>query len=135
MRTLHRHVAALRELEQAAERGAPRDGETAPGEGDERSRSGRSGGRIVFPLQVVFLLSAPGIDFAGGEFVLTEQRPRTQSRAEVVGLAQGGGVVFAVNQRLAKGARGVYRVAMRHGVSCLRSGRRFTLGVIFHDAT
>jgi hypothetical protein len=91
-------------------------------------------GDLFFPLQVAFLLSAPGADFTGGEFVLTEQRPRMQSRAEVVPLAQGEGVIFAVNQRPVQGSRGTYRVAMRHGVSRLHSGNRFTLGVIFHDA-
>jgi hypothetical protein len=92
-------------------------------------------GEHVFPLQVAFLLDRPGIDFAGGEFVLTEQRPRMQSRAEVVPLAQGEGVVFPVRHRPVQGARGTYRVNMRHGVSRLRSGSRHTLGVIFHDAT
>ena len=92
-------------------------------------------GDLFFPLQVAFLLSAPGEDFTGGEFVLTEQRPRMQSRAEVVSLSQGEGVIFAVNQRPVQGTRGAYRVVMRHGVSRLRSGRRLTLGVIFHDAT
>ena len=91
-------------------------------------------GEHVFPLQVAVLLSAPGEDFCGGEFVLTEQRPRMQSRADVVPLAKGDAVVFAVNVRPVKGARGEYRVAMRHGVSAIRSGRRHTLGVIFHDA-
>ncbi len=91
-------------------------------------------GEHVFPLQVAFLLSRPGVDFAGGEFVLTEQRPRMQSRVEVVPLAQGEGVVFPVHRRPVKGARGLYRVNMRHGVSRLRSGRRHTLGIIFHDA-
>lgn len=91
-------------------------------------------GDLHFPLQVAFLLSDPGADFDGGEFVLTEQRPRMQSRAEVVPLRRGEGVVFAVNQRPMRGVRGVYRVAMRHGVSRIRSGRRHTLGVIFHDA-
>ena len=91
-------------------------------------------GDLVFPLQVAVLLSRPGVDFTGGEFVLTEQRPRMQSRAEVVPLEQGRAVIFAVNQRPVRGTRGVYRVAMRHGVSRLRSGSRFTLGVIFHDA-
>ena len=91
-------------------------------------------GDLHFPLQVAFLLSRPGEDFEGGEFVLTEQRPRMQSRAEVVTLRQGEGVIFAVNQRPVQGARGPYRVTMRHGVSRLRSGRRHTLGIIFHDA-
>lgn len=92
-------------------------------------------GEHFFPLQAAVLLSAPGNDFEGGEFVLTEQRPRMQSRAAVVPLAKGDAVVFAVNARPVKGARGDYRVAMRHGVSEIRSGRRHTLGVIFHDAT
>ncbi len=91
-------------------------------------------GELHFPLQVAVLLSRPGKDFTGGEFVLTEQRPRMQSRAEIVPLGQGEGVVFAVNQRPVQGARGTYRVTMRHGVCRLRSGRRHTLGVIFHDA-
>ena len=91
-------------------------------------------GDLHFPLQVAFLLSRPGEDFTGGEFVLTEQRPRMQSRAEVVGLRQGEGVIFAVNQRPVQGTRGVYRVTMRHGVSRLKTGQRHTLGVIFHDA-
>ncbi|MGJ5095032.1 2OG-Fe(II) oxygenase [Bradyrhizobium oligotrophicum] len=91
-------------------------------------------GEHVFPLQVAILLSEPGRDFDGGEFVLTEQRPRMQSRAEVVPLRQGDAVVFAVHNRPVQGTRGSYRVNMRHGVSRLRSGRRHTLGVIFHDA-
>jgi hypothetical protein len=91
-------------------------------------------GAEVFPLQVAILLSAPGMDFAGGEFVLTEQRPRQQSRVEVVPLAQGDAVAFAVHQRPVRGARGVYRVNMRHGVSRIQRGARYTLGVIFHDA-
>ncbi len=92
-------------------------------------------GALVFPLQVAILLSAPGRDFSGGEFVLTEQRPRMQSRAEVVSLGQGDGVIFAVRERPVHGTRGPYRVALRHGVSRIRSGERFTLGIIFHDAT
>jgi hypothetical protein len=91
-------------------------------------------GELVFPLQVAFLLSRPAEDFTGGEFMLTEQRPRQQSRGEVVSLQQGEGVVFAVNHRPVRGKRGVYRSAMRHGVSRLKSGQRFTLGIIFHDA-
>jgi hypothetical protein len=91
-------------------------------------------GEYVFPLQVAFLLSRPGADFSGGEFVLTEQRPRMQSRAEVVPLEQGNGVIFPVHHRPVEGVRGVYRVTMRHGVSRLRSGRRHTAGIIFHDA-
>jgi hypothetical protein len=92
-------------------------------------------GEHVFPLQVAFLLSRPGEDFSGGEFVLTEQRPRMQSRAEVVPLRQGEGVIFPVHHRPVKGTRGTYRVNMRHGVSRLREGQRHTVGVIFHDAT
>ena len=88
----------------------------------------------VFPLQLAILLSEPGRDFHGGEFVMTEQRPRMQSRAEVVPLRQGDGVVFAVHNRPVRGTRGVYRVNLRHGVSRIRSGQRHTLGVIFHDA-
>ena len=91
-------------------------------------------GEHVFPLQLAVLLSAPGDDFTGGEFLLTEQRPRMQSRAAVVPLGKGDAVVFAVNTRPVKGARGDYRVAMRHGVSALRTGQRRTLGLIFHDA-
>jgi hypothetical protein len=90
-------------------------------------------GENVFPLQVAFLLSVPGRDFTGGEFVLTEQRPRMQSRAEVVGLKQGDCVIFAVHHRPVQGTRGPYRVNLRHGVSRLRSGHRNTLGIIFHD--
>jgi len=90
-------------------------------------------GELVFPLQVAFLLSRPGEDFSGGEFVLTEQRPRMQSRAEVVPLTQGEGVIFPVHHRPVQGTRGAYRVTMRHGVSRLRSGKRHTLGIIFHD--
>lgn len=91
-------------------------------------------GEHVFPLQLAVLLSAPGDDFTGGEFLLTEQRPRMQSRAAVVPLGKGDAVVFAVNARPVQGARGDYRVAMRHGVSALRTGQRRTLGLIFHDA-
>jgi len=92
-------------------------------------------GEQVFPLQAAFLLSEPGRDFEGGEFVLTEQRPRMQSRAEVAPLRQGEGVIFAVHHRPVRGTRGTYRVNMRHGVSRVRGGRRHTLGIIFHDAT
>ena len=91
-------------------------------------------GEHVFPLQITILLSKPGKDFTGGEFVMTEQRPRMQSRAEVVPLDQGDAVVFAVRHRPLQGARGIYRVNLRHGVSRLRSGHRKTLGIIFHDA-
>jgi uncharacterized protein len=92
-------------------------------------------GEHVFPFQVTILLSEPGRDFTGGEFVLTEQRPRMQSRAEVVPLRQGDAVVFTVNHRPVQGTRGFYRVNMRHGVSRVRSGHRHTVGIIFHDAT
>src|SRR5207249_1970465 len=92
-------------------------------------------GEHVFPLQMTILLSEPEHDFTGGEFVLTEQRPRMQSRAEVVPLRQGDAVVFAVHHRPVHGTRGTYRVNLRHGVSRLRSGHRHTVGVIFHDAT
>jgi hypothetical protein len=91
-------------------------------------------GEHVFPLQAVFLLSAPDAEFTGGELVLTEQRPRMQSRVEVVPLAKGDGAIFAVHQRPRRGSRGYYRVTMRHGASRIRSGRRYTAGVIFHDA-
>jgi len=91
-------------------------------------------GEHVFPLQVAILLSRPGADFGGGEFVMTEQRPRMQSRPEVVPLEQGDGVIFAVSHRPVQGTRGTYRVNLRHGVSRVRSGMRHTLGVIFHDA-
>ena len=92
-------------------------------------------GEHVFPLQLAVLLSRPQDDFTGGEFVLTEQRPRMQSRAEVVPLVQGDAVIFPVAQRPVNGTRGSYRVNMRHGVSRLRSGMRHTLGIIFHDAS
>jgi hypothetical protein len=91
-------------------------------------------GEHLFPLQIAVLLSQPGRDFSGGEFVLTEQRPRMQSRADVVPLQQGDAVAFAVHQRPVQGTRSAYRVQLRHGVSRLRGGNRFTLGVIFHDA-
>ena len=91
-------------------------------------------GELAFPLQLAVLLSRPGEDFTGGEFLLTEQRPRRQSRGEVVPLQQGDAVVFAVHHRPAMGTRGYHRVNQRHGVSTVRGGQRFTLGVIFHDA-
>jgi hypothetical protein len=91
-------------------------------------------GEHVFPLQVTILLSEPGRDFTGGEFVMTEQRPRMQSRAEVVPLRQGDAVIFAVRSRPVQGSRGIYRVNLRHGVSRIRSGQRHTVGIIFHDA-
>jgi len=91
-------------------------------------------GAHVFPIQLVILLSEPGTDFTGGEFVMTEQRPRMQSRAEVVPLSLGHGALFTVNDRPKAGSRGDYRVKMRHGVSRVRSGERYTTGIIFHDA-
>jgi hypothetical protein len=127
------HAAFLERCHQA--------GQTRPtpllleyGEGDYNCLHQDVYGEHVFPLQVAFLLSMPERDFTGGEFVLTEQRPRMQSRAEVVPLRQGDGVIFPVHHRPVSGVRGYYRVNMRHGVSRLRSGSRHTLGVIFHDA-
>lgn len=105
------------------------------GEGDYNCLHQDLYGEHVFPLQLAVLLSRPQEDFTGGEFVLTEQRPRMQSRAEVVPLAQGDAVLFPVAQRPVHGTRGSYRVNMRHGVSRLRSGARHTLGIIFHDAS
>src|SRR5206468_5510370 len=105
------------------------------GEGDYNCLHQDLYGEHVFPLQVAILLSRPGVDFQGGEFVLTEQRPRMQTRPQVLDLRQGDAAVFAVHQRPVAGTRGVYRVNMRHGVSKLRAGQRFTLGIIFHDAT
>src|SRR5712671_4409767 len=104
------------------------------GEGDYNCLHQDLYGEHVFPIQVAVLLSDPAADFTGGEFVLTEQRPRMQSRAEVVDLKQGDAVAFAVHHRPVHGTRGFYRVNLRHGVSRLRSGHRHTLGVIFHDA-
>jgi hypothetical protein len=104
------------------------------GEGDYNCLHQDIYGEHVFPLQVAILLSAPGKDFSGGEFVLTEQRPRMQSRAEVAPLRQGDGVIFPVHHRPVQGTRGIYKVNLRHGVSRVRSGRRHTLGIIFHDA-
>ncbi|HEX9447064.1 MAG TPA: 2OG-Fe(II) oxygenase [Dongiaceae bacterium] len=91
-------------------------------------------GALIFPLQIAILLSQPGTDFEGGEFILTEQRPRRQSRASVVPLTQGDAVIFPVRDRPINGSRGIYRAQMRHGVSEIRAGQRFTLGLIFHDA-
>jgi hypothetical protein len=118
-----------------------RAGQTRPtplllqyGEGDYNCLHQDLYGEHVFPLQVAFLLSAPARDFTGGEFVLAEQRPRMQSRAEVVPLTQGDGVIFPVHHRPVQGTRGWYRVTLRHGVSRVRSGQRHTLAIIFHDA-
>ena len=104
------------------------------GEGDYNCLHQDLYGDLAFPLQVAILLSEPGTDFTGGEFVLAEQRPRMQSRPEVVPLRQGDAVAFAVSNRPVEGTRGVYRVNLRHGVSRVRCGRRYTLGIIFHDA-
>jgi hypothetical protein len=104
------------------------------GEGDYNCLHQDLYGEHVFPLQVAILLSEPERDFAGGDFVLTEQRPRMQSRVEVVPLRQGDGVAFAVHHRPMQGTRGTYRVNLRHGVSRIREGHRSTLGIIFHDA-
>jgi hypothetical protein len=117
------------------------DGQTRPtplllkyGPGDYNCLHQDVYGKHLFPIQLVILLSAPGEEFEGGELVLTEQRPRMQSRAEVVPLKQGHGALFAVNDRPKAGTRGDYRVKMRHGVSRIHSGERFTAGIIFHDA-
>jgi hypothetical protein len=104
------------------------------GQGDENRLHQDMYGELHFPLQVVSLLSEPDSDFTGGEFVLTEQRPRVQSRVEVVSMARGDAVVFAGALRPVLGSRGEYAVKVRHGVSCIRRGERFSLGVIFHDA-
>ena len=92
-------------------------------------------GDVVFPFQATFFLSRPGIDFEGGEFVVAEQRPRRQSRVEVLAPSQGDAIIFSVHHRPVRGARGYYRANLRHGVSTIRSGNRYTLGIIFHDAT
>jgi hypothetical protein len=104
------------------------------GEGDYNCLHQDLYGELVFPLQLTILLSEPGADFTGGEFLLVEQRPRMQSRGEAVALAQGEAVIFPVRHRPVRGTRGVYRATMRHGVSRVRSGTRQTLGIIFHDA-
>ena len=127
------HAAYLAQCHQAGQR-RPTPLLLQYGAGDYNCLHQDLYGEQVFPLQVAVLLSAPGADFGGGEFVLTEQRPRMQSRVAVVALAQGDAVIFPVHQRPVQGTRGIYRVNMRHGVSRVRAGRRHTLGVIFHDA-
>jgi hypothetical protein len=104
------------------------------GEGDYNCLHQDLYGEHVFPIQVAVLLSQPGQDFSGGDFVLTEQRPRMQSRVEVVPVQQGDAVAFAVHHRPVQGIRGMYRVNLKHGVSRIRRGNRHTLGIIFHDA-
>ncbi|WP_371823494.1 2OG-Fe(II) oxygenase [Myxococcus sp. CA056] len=127
------HAAYLQHCHQAAQL-RPTPLLLQYGEGDYNCLHQDLYGEEVFPLQVAFLLSEPERDFTGGELVLTEQRPRMQSRAEVVPLRQGDGVIFPVHHRPVQGTRGIYRVNMRHGVSRLRSGHRHTVGIIFHDA-
>jgi uncharacterized protein len=127
------HAAYLRRCKQAGQ-SKPTPLLLQYGEGDFNCLHQDIYGEHVFPLQLTVLLSEPGRDFEGGEFVLTEQRPRMQSRAEVVPLQQGAGVIFPVHHRPVQGTKNVYRVNMRHGVSRLRNGHRHTLGVIFHDA-
>jgi hypothetical protein len=127
------HAAFLERCHAAGQR-RPTPLLLAYGEGDYNRLHQDLYGEHLFPLQVTVLLSSPERDFAGGEFVLTEQRPRMQSRPIVVPLAQGDAVIFAVRQRPAPGPRGFHRVQMRHGVSAVRSGHRHALGVIFHDA-
>jgi hypothetical protein len=128
------HAAFLRRCHRAGQR-RPTPLLLQYGAGDYNCLHQDLYGEHVFPLQVAFLLSEPGRDFEGGEFVLTEQRPRMQTRPAVVSLKQGTAVIFAVNDRPVQGKRGTYRVKMRHGVSRIHSGHRHTLGIIFHDAT
>jgi hypothetical protein len=126
--------AELRELCRAAGQTRPTPLMLKYGPGDFNRLHQDLYGEVVFPLQVAILLSEPGRDFEGGELVLTEAKPRMQSQAQVVPLTAGCGVAFAVRERPVKGSRGYYRAQMRHGVSRLTRGERYTLGVIFHDA-
>ena len=133
--------SAFRETTRTSSKRCHEAGQTRPtplllqyGAGDYNCLHQDLYGEHVFPLQATVLLSQPGADFSGGEFVLTEQRPRMQSRAEVVPLRQGEAVIFPVHHRPVQGTRGIYRVNMRHGVSRIRDGHRHTLGIIFHDA-
>jgi uncharacterized protein len=128
------HASYLRRCHAAGQR-LPTPLMLAYGEGDYNCLHQDLYGEQLFPLQIAVLLSEPEGDFAGGEFVMTEQRPRMQSRALVLPLRQGDAAVFAVRHRPVRGTRGTYRVNLRHGVSRVRSGRRLTLGVIFHDAS
>ena len=128
------HASYLRRCHSAGQR-LPTPLMLAYGEGDYNCLHQDLYGEQLFPLQIAVLLAEPGRDFAGGEFVMTEQRPRMQSRPLVLPLRQGDAAVFAVRHRPVRGTRGTYRVNLRHGVSRVRSGRRLTLGVIFHDAS
>lgn len=128
-----RHETFLRQCHEAGQQ-RPTPLLLRYGEGDYNCLHQDLYGDMHFPMQLIVLLSRPGEDFTGGELVLTEQRPRMQSRVQVVPLAQGEGAVIAVNQRPVRGTRGIYRVTMRHGVSEVRSGSRHTLGVVLHDA-
>ena len=127
-------LAAFLERCRAAGQGKPTPLLLQYSEGDYNCLHQDLYGDLAFPLQVAVLLAEPGRDFTGGEFVLTEQRPRMQSRAEVVPLGRGDAVIFPVHHRPVQGTRGIYRVNLRHGVSRIRSGSRATLGIIFHDA-
>jgi hypothetical protein len=137
LRSPHRYPARLADyLQYCAEAGQTRPTPLLLryGAGDYNCLHQDVYGALIFPLQVAILLSQPNVDFSGGEFILTEQRPRRQSRASVVPLKQGDAVVFPVRDRPVVGSNGIHRVQMRHGVSEIRAGQRYTLGLIFHDA-